>query len=106
MFITKQVFCWGASLKAILNLMNEKGYRFLGTNRLNNNVFFINEDYLSFLNMDLPSTKNLDLFTDAKFNIFKKNNSLTSSFESIKNDISELEIFDLEEKKLRKFNEI
>ena len=96
-------FCWGASLKAILNLMNEKGYKFLGTNRLNNNAFFLNEDYLSFVNIDLPSTNDLTFFTNAKFNIFKKNNNMTSSFEMIKDDILDLEIFDLKEKKKVKF---
>jgi len=95
----KTGFCWGASLRAFLNIMNKKGYKFLGTNRLNNNAFFINEDFLSFINIDLPSTKDLTLFTDVKFNIFKKNKDLTSSFEIIKHDILDLEVFDLKEKK-------
>ena len=102
----KTGFCWGASLRAFLNIMNKKGYKFLGTNRLNNNAFFINEDFLSFINIDLPSTKDLTLFTDVKFNIFKKNKDLTSSFEIIKHDILDLEVFDLKEKKMRKFYDI
>ena len=99
-------FCWGASLKAIINLMNKKGYKFIGSNRLNNNAFFLNEDYLSFLNIDLPSAETLDEFTNAKFNIFKKDENFTSTYEDIKNDISNLEVFDLEEKKMRKFIDI
>ena len=37
--------CYGASLKAYINLMNEKGYYFLGVNRLRNNAFFISKRY-------------------------------------------------------------
>ena len=37
--------CYGASLKAYLRLMDQKGYYLLGVNRLRNNAFFINKDY-------------------------------------------------------------
>ena len=36
---------YGASLSAYVNLMKEKGYYFLGVNRLRNNAFFINNDF-------------------------------------------------------------
>ena len=36
---------YGASLSAYVNLMNEKGFYFLGVNRLRNNAFFINNDF-------------------------------------------------------------
>lgn len=32
--------CWGMSLRALINLMNEKDYTFVGTNELLNNGFF------------------------------------------------------------------
>ena len=35
---------YGASLKSYIKLMDEKGYYFLGVNRLRNNAFFINND--------------------------------------------------------------
>ena len=31
--------CWGTSLKALINLMQGKGYIFLGTNLLKNKLF-------------------------------------------------------------------
>jgi hypothetical protein len=37
--------CYGASLKAFVRLMDQKGYYLLGVNRLRNNAFFINKDY-------------------------------------------------------------
>jgi hypothetical protein len=37
--------CFGASLKAYVKLMDQKGYYLLGVNRLRNNAFFINKDY-------------------------------------------------------------
>ena len=37
--------CYGASLKAYINLMNGQGYYFLGVNRLRNNAFFISKKY-------------------------------------------------------------
>ncbi len=37
--------CFGMSLKALINLMDEKGYYFLGTNRLKNNAFFISQHF-------------------------------------------------------------
>jgi len=37
--------CYGASLKAYVRLMDQKGYYLLGVNRLRNNAFFINKDY-------------------------------------------------------------
>jgi len=36
---------YGASLNAYIKLMEEKGYYFLGVNRLRNNAFFINNDF-------------------------------------------------------------
>jgi len=36
---------YGASLKSYIKLMDEKGYYFLGVNRLRNNAFFINNDF-------------------------------------------------------------
>lgn len=37
--------CYGASLKAYVRLMDQKGYYLLGVNRLRNNAFFINKDF-------------------------------------------------------------
>ena len=37
---------FGASLNAYIKLLKLKGFYFLGVNRLKNNTFFINKDYL------------------------------------------------------------
>lgn len=37
--------CYGISLRSLIKLMKEKGYYFIGANRLKNNAFFINDDY-------------------------------------------------------------
>ena len=52
--------------------MREKGYIFVGTNRLNVNAFFINEDYINKIKLNIPNINFLEKYTDAKFNIFKK----------------------------------
>jgi hypothetical protein len=41
---TKKHFSWlyyGASLKAFVNILSEKGFTFIGTNRVGNNAFFV-----------------------------------------------------------------
>lgn len=99
-------FCWGASLKAIVKLMIEKGYIFVGTNRLNCNAFFINEDYINKIDMKLPDINYLEKYTNAKFNIFNKGNKKNCSFSEIKNNLDDLLIFDINSKKLIKFNDL
>ena len=38
---------YGASLKAIIRLLEKKGYDFVGTNKLNFNAFFVESDLLN-----------------------------------------------------------
>ena len=98
--------CWGASLKAIINLMKKKGYTFIGSNRLNCNSFFILNELLDKFNLNLPSIDNLSEFTDVKFNVLKTKDKKYVSFSDIKNDIKNLEVFDLVKNKMVKFDEI
>ena len=98
--------CWGASLKAIINLMKKKGYTFIGSNRLNCNSFFILNELLDKFNLNLPSIDNLSEFTDVKFNVLKTKDKKYVSFSDIKNDIKNLEVFDLITNKMVKFDEI
>tara|TARA_Y100001970_G_scaffold34420_1_gene42665 strand:+ start:791 stop:1717 length:927 start_codon:yes stop_codon:yes gene_type:complete len=98
--------CWGASLKAIINLMKKKGYTFIGSNRLNCNSFFILNELLDKFNLNLPSIDNLSEFTDVKFNVLKTKDKKYVSFSDIKNDIKNLEVFDLISNKMVKFDEI
>ena len=98
--------CWGASLKAIINLMKKKGYTFIGSNRLNCNSFFILNELLDKFNLNLPSIDNLSEFTDVKFNVLRTKDKKYVSFSDIKNDIKNLEVFDLITNKMVKFDEI
>lgn len=44
---TKKHYVWpyyGASVKAFVNVMSDKGLRFIGTNRVGNNAFFVTTD--------------------------------------------------------------
>ena len=65
---------FGASLKAYINLMREKGFYFLGVNRLRNNAFFINENFSKedyFKNLKILS---LEECTKANFSESRDNN--------------------------------
>jgi hypothetical protein len=44
---TQKHFSWlyyGANLKAFVNVLSDKGFRFIGTNRVGNNAFFVATD--------------------------------------------------------------
>jgi hypothetical protein len=99
-------FCWGASLKAIINLMKRKGYYFIGTNRLNCNAFFILKELINKINIKLPNTKNLKDFTDAKFIVLKDKNNKNTAPQNIKNDLSKVIVYDLKKKILNSFEKI
>jgi len=98
--------CWGASLKAMINLMKKKGYTFLGSNRLNCNSFFVLNELVDKFNINIPNIENLSEFTDVKFNALKTKDKKYASFSDIKNDIKNLEVFDLVKNKMVKFDEI
>ena len=57
--------CFGASLKAIVKLMQSKGFTFLGTNKSCVNAFFVIDDEVKKLNITLPDINNLDQFTNS-----------------------------------------
>lgn len=99
-------FCWGASLKAIINLMNRKGYYFIGTNRLNCNAFFILKELINKINIKLPNTKSLKDFTKAKFIVLKDKNNENTAYQNIKNDLRKVIVYDLKKKLLAPFGKI
>ena len=92
---------FGASLMAYINLLKEKGFYFLGVNRLRNNAFFINEDFSKekyFKNLNILS---LNECTNANFSESRdKNGNLNflrkeQKIELIKN----CEVVNLKDKK-------
>ena len=68
-------------------------------------VRILNE-LLDKFNLNLPSIDNLSEFTDVKFNVLKTKDKKYVSFSDIKNDIKNLEVFDLITNKMVKFDEI
>ncbi|MDC0876655.1 hypothetical protein OAP78_06950 [Candidatus Pelagibacter sp.] len=65
---------YGASLKAYVNLMKEKGYYFLGVNRLRNNAFFINNDFSKKFFFNKLKDMNLINSTDSNFSESRNKN--------------------------------
>ena len=62
--------CYGMSLRALVRLMKNKGFYFIGTNTLKNNAFFINEDYPLkdyFINFNEIDYLDLETYTDSNF---------------------------------------
>ena len=59
--------CYGMSLSALIEIMKKKEFTFLGTNIACNNAFFISNDYLSNINIELPDIQKLDKFINNNF---------------------------------------
>ena len=56
--------CYGASIKAIIKLMNKKGFVFIGTNLHRVNAFFVQKKYIKKIKLNL-SYKNLKSHTNS-----------------------------------------
>ena len=59
--------CFGASLKAIVNLMKSKGFVFMGVNKNCINAFFINIDEIQNINLEKPDDQDLSYFTNSNY---------------------------------------
>ena len=61
---TKHHSClyYGASLKAFNHILNQKGFSFVGSNRVGNNAFFVRQEIVGKIN--LPVSNDLSLYTD------------------------------------------
>jgi|TARA_B100002003_G_scaffold172253_1_gene160229 hypothetical protein len=57
--------CWGASLKALVKLMESKNFVFVGTNYVRCNAFFVLKNYLDNIRTILPEKHNFELHTDS-----------------------------------------
>jgi hypothetical protein len=101
--------CFGMSLKALIRLMNNKGFYFIGTNKFQNNAFFINNDYpkekyfpkiiIEPLNFYLQSTFRESRDADGMINLLNKNDALKN--------ICDCEVVDLSTKscKIKKISD-
>ena len=59
--------CFGASLAAIIQIMYEKNFIFIGTNQFRCNAFFVNKDYIEMINVKIPNQNNIDEFVNSYF---------------------------------------
>ena len=102
--------CFGASLKALINLLNKKGYIFLGTNLLRTNAFFVLKKFKDKINLDLSNTNQLNKHVDSHIRE-SRNKKGRLNYLSGKNRIKEIEnceVVDLSEpeEKLVKIKDI
>ena len=102
--------CFGASLKALINLLNKKGYIFLGTNLLRTNAFFVLKKFKDKINLDLSNTNQLNKHVDSHIRE-SRNKKGGLNYLSGKNRLKEIEnceVVDLSdpEEKLVKIKDI
>lgn len=103
--------CYGISLKSLIKLMKEKGYYFIGTNRLKNNAFFINDDYKKEDYFPNISIKNLGYYVNSNMRESRdKNGNLNYLSDEAKLDkIKDCLVVDLskkEEQSLKKISDL
>lgn len=90
--------CFGASLKSYIDLMTDKEFTFLGTNLFRNNAFFINNDFIDMLSIEIPNTQNLTRYTNAQFRESRNQNNELNFVppNKILKEIKDCEVIDLE----------
>ena len=95
---------YGASLRAMIDLMNSKNFFFVGANKACNNAFFINKKNIHlFSNITI---ENLKEYTNFKFRELKKNNPSKNKISNLIKLIEDFEIFELTKKKLMKIKDL
>jgi len=60
-------FSWlyyGMSLRACILVLKDKGFTFCGTNLAGNNAFFVKDNLVNYVNLDMPQLDDLARFTD------------------------------------------
>ena len=95
---------WGASIKAFHDLMKSRGYFLVGSNMAGNNLFFVREDRKN----DLIEKKTSEAFQKQIFKDSRDENgklNFLDNREKLK-VIENLDVFDLEEKKMIKISEL
>jgi len=99
----KKIF-YGASLTAIIELMESKGFMFVGANSACNNAFFINKNKKEFfLNLKVEELKEYTKFT---FREIKENSYKENQISYLIDKIEDFEIYDLNKKKTFKIKEL
>ena len=89
--------CYGTSLKALIKLMSEKKYVFVGTNIACNNAFFVTESEINKIKILLPKINDLEKFTRSNFTESRSINgelNYLSGYDKLK-EIENCEVIDL-----------
>lgn len=100
--------CFGASLKAMISLLEKKGYVFLGSTKSKVNAFFILKTEVDKISLDIPDIDDLTYYTNSNItesrNVDGQLNYLTG--ENKLYEISECELVNLHDNSLKKIKEI
>lgn len=82
--------CFGASLKALINLMMKKNFVFVGTNLTSCNAFFVSKEYINQININIPDINDLSNYTNS---FIRESRSIKGfkNYLSGKNRIKEIE---------------
>lgn len=99
---------YGASLSAWIYLLNEKKFRFVGTNLAGNNAFFVANKDLHKLSLSLPESDNLSMYTKWFVREARDENgnlTLTNAFKS-RSTIDQKEIYDVTSKEIMKIGDL
>jgi len=89
--------CYGVSLRALINLMKEKEYTFIGSNNRNTNAFFVCNDYINKIPIKVSNLENLEIFTNCKIRESKDKNGKFNFKENdeIIDEIKDTEVLNL-----------
>ena len=101
--------CWGMSLRALINLMNEKDYTFVGTNELLNNGFFVANIHMKKISLETINTDDLSRFTNAQYMDSRDKAGQLNYIKPSKiiDEIKECEIIDIsDDEKLKKIKDL
>ena len=93
--------CFGASLKAFINLLEKKNYTFIGTNISKLNAFFISNSELDKINLTIPDKDNIERFTDSNLRESRDKDGKLSYLSDYKklNEIKNCEVVDVSNNK-------
>lgn len=100
--------CWGVSLKALIKIMIEKNYTFIGSDEFNINAFFVSNEYINKIKLKKPNIENLSEFTIGTYNEHpnKDGNPVFIEPEKILPEIKDCEVINLKNNKLVKIGEL
>ena len=100
--------CYGTSLRALINIMRSKEYTFFGSNIKNTNAFFISNEYVKDIPLQIPDLTNLESFTNCTIRESKDKNGRNNFLETdqIIEEIKDVKIYNLVNNKVEKLKEL